>query len=237
ELYPDIQRCKRMVLDVGTWEQIFQELISQEKPEARWTLKMHGNLQPDCVAPGWKQYKQRAFGRFSCSSCHRSWASAQVQILCHMYLEHQKSQGKVLVRLFGQRCRKCSQSQFEKPEFSLDSTMRILNNLVQRILERFYRNGIRKVLEMPVIQEVPLNGHHDVVNCEACVLGFCVQNLPNCTTEPAKSSLSYTKTGSSSPHLGDVYGQNRARNHNYTSIKMFRKKKKELVPGPPLQIV
>ncbi|KAJ8776044.1 hypothetical protein J1605_015888 [Eschrichtius robustus] len=158
-------QSKRMVLDVGTWEQIFQELISQEKPEARWTLKMDGNLQPDCVAPGWKQYKQRAFGRFSCSSCHRSWASAQVQILCHMYLEHQKSQGKVLVRLFGQRCRKCSQSQFEKPEFSLDSTMRILNNLVQRILERFYRNGIRKVLEMPVIQEVPLNGHHDVVNC------------------------------------------------------------------------
>ena len=57
-------QSKRMVLDVGTWEQIFQELISQEKPEARWTLKMDGNLQPDCVAPGWKQYKQRAFGRY-----------------------------------------------------------------------------------------------------------------------------------------------------------------------------
>lgn len=152
--------------------------------------------------------------RFCCSSCRRSWASAQVQILFHMYLEHQKSQGKVLVRLFGQRCRKCSQSQFEKPEFSLDSTKRILNNLVQRILERFYRNGTKKVLEIPVIQEVPLDGHHDTVNCEACALGFCIQNLHNCMTEPAKSSLSYMKTGSSSPHPGDMCGQNQARNQS-----------------------
>ncbi|XP_058920278.1 receptor-transporting protein 4 [Kogia breviceps] len=207
-------QSKRMVLDVGTWERTFQELIWQEKPQARWTLKMDGNLRPDCAALGWKQYKQRAFGRFWCSSCRRSWASAQVQILFHMYLEHQKSQGKVLVRLFGQRCRKCSQSQFEKPEFSLDSTKRILNNLVQRILERFYRNGIRKVLEIPVIQEVPLEGHHDMVNCEACALGFCIQNLQNCMTEPAKSSPSYMKTGCSSPHLGEVCGQNRARNQS-----------------------
>ncbi|TKC48605.1 hypothetical protein EI555_021180 [Monodon monoceros] len=207
-------QSKRMVLDVGTWEQTFQELIWQEKPQARWTLKVDGNLRPDCAAPGWKQYKQRAFGRFCCSSCRRSWASAQVQILFHMYLEHQKSQGKVLVRLFGQRCRKCSQSQFEKPEFSLDSTKRILNNLVQRVLERFYRNGTKKVLEIPVIQEVPLDGHHDTVNCEACALGFCIQNLHNCMTEPAKSSLSYMKTGSSSPHPGDMCGQNQARNQS-----------------------
>ncbi|XP_059956102.1 receptor-transporting protein 4 [Mesoplodon densirostris] len=207
-------QSKRMILDVGTWEQTFQGLIWQEKPQARWTLKIDENLRLDCAALGWKQYKQRAFGRFQCSSCHRSWASAQVQILFHMYLEQQKSQGKVLVRLFGQRCRKCSQSQFEKPEFSLDSTKRILNNLVQRILERFYRNGIRKILEKPVIQEVPLDGHHDVVNCEACALGFCIQNLYNCMTEPARSSLSYMKTGSSSPHLGDVCGQNQARNQS-----------------------
>ncbi|KAB1283545.1 Receptor-transporting protein 4 [Camelus dromedarius] len=56
-------QSKTMALDVRTWEQIFQELIWQEKPRARWTLKLDGNLKPDCVAPGWKQYRQRGFGR------------------------------------------------------------------------------------------------------------------------------------------------------------------------------
>ncbi|XDB46725.1 hypothetical protein AB1E18_000340 [Capra hircus] len=134
-------QSKRIALDIKEWEQTFQELICQEKPRARWTLKMDGNLRPNCVAQGWRQYQQRGFGRFQCSSCRRSWASAQVQILFHMYLENQKSTGKVLMRIFGQRCKKCFQSQFEKPDFSPESSQRILKNLVQRVLEKFYRNG------------------------------------------------------------------------------------------------
>ncbi|NP_001069429.1 receptor-transporting protein 4 [Bos taurus] len=207
-------QSKRIALDIREWEQTFQELICQEKPRARWTLKMDGNLQPDCVAQGWRQYQQKGFGRFQCSSCRRSWASAQVQILCHMYLENQKSPGKVLMRIFGQRCKKCSRSQFEKPDFSPESSKRILKNLVQRILEKFYRNGIRKVSELPVIPEVRLDGSHDKANCEACVLGYCGPNLENGMTGPEKSSLSYMKTGSSSPHNGDEGGQNQSRSHS-----------------------
>ncbi|XP_010974427.3 receptor-transporting protein 4 [Camelus dromedarius] len=206
-------QSKTMALDVRTWEQIFQELIWQEKPRARWTLKLDGNLKPDCVAPGWKQYRQRGFGRFQCSSCQRRWASAQVQILCHMKLEPRKSQGQVLMRTFAQRCRKCSRSQFEKPEFSLDSTQRILNNLVQHILEKFYRNGV-KVSEIPVKLEVPLDGSHDTANCEACTLGFCMKNLQNCMTEPSKSPLSHMEIRSSSDCIGDVCGQNLPRNRS-----------------------
>ncbi|KAM5277446.1 uncharacterized protein RBU33_016860 [Hipposideros larvatus] len=52
-----------MVVDIGTWEQIFQELFREVKPRARWTLKLNKDLQPDCVAQGWKQYQQNAFGR------------------------------------------------------------------------------------------------------------------------------------------------------------------------------
>ncbi|ELR53585.1 Receptor-transporting protein 4 [Bos mutus] len=207
-------QSKRIALDIREWEQTFQELICQEKPRARWTLKMDGNLQPDCVAPGWRQYQQKGFGRFQCSSCRRSWASAQVQILCHMYLENQKSPGKVLMRIFGQRCKKCSRSLFEKPDFSPESSKRILKNLVQRILEKFYRNGIRKVSELPVIPEVRLDGSHDKANCEACILGYCGPNLEKGMTGPEKSSLSYMKTGSSSPHNGDEGGQNQSRSHS-----------------------
>nr|XP_019607701.1 PREDICTED: receptor-transporting protein 4 isoform X3 [Rhinolophus sinicus] len=206
----DSQLQEKVVVDVGTWEQTFQELIQQVKPRARWTLKLDKNLQPHCVAQGWKQYQQRAFGRFRCSSCRRSWASAQVQILCHMHLETRKSQGQVLMRLFAQRCRKCSRTRFEKPEFSPESTMRILNNLVCRIREKYYENS-RKFREMPVILEIPLEGSHDMGNCEACILGLCIKSLQNCVTEPSKSPLSYMEIGSPSPHVGDMFSQNQTR--------------------------
>uniref|UniRef100_A0A8C3YP77 3CxxC-type domain-containing protein n=1 Tax=Catagonus wagneri TaxID=51154 RepID=A0A8C3YP77_9CETA len=198
-----------MAMDVSTWQKIFQELIRQKKPQDRWTLKVDGNLQPNSVALGWKQYQQRAFGRFHCSSCHRSWASAHIHILFHMNLEHQKSQGQVRMRLFGQRCRKCSRAQFEKPEFSQESMKRILKNLVLRILERLYRN-IRKVSEIPVHLEVPLSGSHDDANCEACILGYCGKSLLNSVIEPAKSPLSL-KT-ENSPCIVELCGQKRARN-------------------------
>ncbi|KAF6121542.1 receptor transporter protein 4 [Phyllostomus discolor] len=205
---------EEIILDVATWEKTFQELIQEVKPRARWTLKLDGTLQPDCVAQGWKQYQQRAFGRFSCSSCKRNWASAQVQILCHMHLEPRKSQGQVLMRLFGQRCQKCSRSRFEKPKFSSDSTMRILNNLVRRIRERYYGDGVKKYSEIPVIPELPLDGSHDMANCEACVLGFCVQSSQNCMTKPSKSPLPYMEIGSSLPHTGDICEQKQARNQS-----------------------
>ncbi|XP_036893422.1 receptor-transporting protein 4 isoform X2 [Sturnira hondurensis] len=159
-----------------------------------------------------KRYFKNRSSSFRCSSCKRNWASAQVKILCHMHLEQRKSQGQVLMRLFGQRCQKCSRSQFEKPEFSSDSTMRILNNLVQRIREKYYGDGTNKYSETPVIPEVPLDGSHDTANCEACVLGFCVQSLQNCTRKLSKSPFSYMEMGSSLPHIGDVCGQNQARN-------------------------
>ncbi|KAM7133638.1 receptor-transporting protein 4 [Molossus nigricans] len=213
---------EKMFLDFGTWEQTLQELMQEVKPRDRWCLKLDETLKPDSVAQGWKQYQQKAFGRFRCSSCKRSWASAKVQILCHMYLERRKSQGQVLMRLFAQRCKKCSKSHFEKPEFSLDSAMRILNNLVRRIQERCYENGIRKFAEIPVIPEVPLEGSHDTANCEACILGFCAQSLQNCTT-PFKSPFSYMEFRSSLPHSGDMCSQNQAMNQPAKAEKAQRR--------------
>lgn len=59
----DSQSQEKIVSNVETWEQTFQELMQQVKPRAKWTLKLDKNIQPDCVAQGWKQYQQRAFGR------------------------------------------------------------------------------------------------------------------------------------------------------------------------------
>ncbi|XP_036731171.2 receptor-transporting protein 4 [Manis pentadactyla] len=205
---PRPQRNK-MVLDVGTWEQIFQELIQEVKPRTKWTLRLEENLQLDRVAQGWKQYQQRAFGRFQCSSCQRRWASARVIILCHMHLERRKSQGQVLMRHFAQRCQKCSKCPFEKPDFSPESTMRILNNLVSRIVDRCYEDSIKKVRELPVIPEVPLEGSHDIANCEACFLGFCTWGFQN-WTEPSNSPLSYMDIGSSLPPISQSQAKNQS---------------------------
>ncbi|XP_012783012.2 receptor-transporting protein 4 [Ochotona princeps] len=179
-----------MSLEEEEWAQRFQELIKHEKPWAKWTLRLDENLKPGNLAQGWRQYQQRAFGRFQCSACWRSWASAQTQILCHMYWDPQNCRGQVLMRVFGQRCQKCFWSGFEKPEFSSESITQILNNLVQSILDRYYQDGSRKFSRMPVKVEVPLDGPHDRINCEACTLGFCVQGFQSHVLQSAKSSPS-----------------------------------------------
>lgn len=179
-------------MDISTWEKTLQELIQEEEPWAKWTLKLDENIRPGGMARGWKQYLQRAFGRFWCSSCHRSWASAQVKILCHMSTEHRIYHGRVLMRVFAQRCQKCSWSQFENPEFSSDSTMRILNNLARCILHSYYGHDFRK---MPVAPVVGLDGPHDRSNCEACTLGICGRGSQGPIKKPIESPPSTLKPG------------------------------------------
>ncbi|MEJ1283308.1 hypothetical protein NN561_014277 [Cricetulus griseus] len=93
---------KMLFSDASTWKQMFQELIQEEKPKAKWTLQLDKNILPNGMAQGWRQYQQTGIGRFLCSICDRYWVSAQVKILCHLYREPGKSQGQVLMRIFGQ---------------------------------------------------------------------------------------------------------------------------------------
>uniref|UniRef100_H0WIB6 Receptor transporter protein 4 n=2 Tax=Otolemur garnettii TaxID=30611 RepID=H0WIB6_OTOGA len=208
-----------MVLDIRTWEQTFQNLIQEVKPWAKWTLSLDGNLQLDCVALGWKQYQQRAFGWFQCSLCRRHWASAQVHILCHLHWERWTDQGQVVMRLFGQRCQKCSWSQYEMPEFSTESTMMILNKLVQHILKRYYGEGAMQFAKMSVIPEVSLEGSHDAANCEACALGICARGLHGFISEPSVCPPSYLDTESSLPQIGDMYIPNQSMNQSAQAKK------------------
>ncbi|CAH6792215.1 Rtp4 [Phodopus roborovskii] len=157
--------------DASTWEKMFQELIQEEKPKAKWTLQLDKNILPDDLALGWRQYQQTGLGRFQCSICSRHWVSAQVKILCHLYREPGKLQGRVLMRIFAQRCQKCTRSKFENPEFSTESMQRILENLVSYILRKYYGHGLKKT-PSTLNERVPLDGPHDTANCEACTLGY-----------------------------------------------------------------
>uniref|UniRef100_A0A4X1T913 3CxxC-type domain-containing protein n=1 Tax=Sus scrofa TaxID=9823 RepID=A0A4X1T913_PIG len=127
--------------------------------------------------------------RFQCSSCSQNWASSQVQVLFHMHWSEGESRGQVKMRIFSQRCKKCSQSSFEVPKFTEENISRILNNLVLRILKKCYGEGF-KLVEIPIIKEVSLEGPHDSDNCEACLQGFCIQSgLGLATQAPMSPSL------------------------------------------------
>ncbi|XP_008542063.1 receptor-transporting protein 3 [Equus przewalskii] len=157
------------------WKQVFQELIQEVKPWHKWTLRLDESLLPGIQKRGWTQYQQWGFARFQCSSCSRTWASARVQVLFHMHWSEVKSRGRVKMRVFAQRCQKCSQPPFEVPEFTNENISRILNNLVVRILKKCYGEEFKLTEEIPMIREISLEGPHDSDNCEACLQGFCVQ--------------------------------------------------------------
>ncbi|XP_008069429.1 receptor-transporting protein 3 [Carlito syrichta] len=198
-----------MVQDVEVWKQVFQESIREVKPWHTWTLTPDKSLRPNVFMPGWMQYQQFTFARFWCSSCFRSWASAQVLVLFHMHWNEEKSRGQVKMRVFAQKCRKCSQPQFEVPQFTQENISRILKNLVFRILKKCYREGFQLMEETPTIQDVFLEGPHDSDNCEACLQGFCTRS-PQTTslstwTPRAKSIHEVEKGAKSRPLSEDVY--------------------------------
>ncbi|KAG8521488.1 Receptor-transporting protein 3 [Galemys pyrenaicus] len=185
--------------DMEEWEQEFQELIQEVKPGHWWTLTQDQCLLPDNLKPGWKQYQQHSFARFQCSLCSRKWASAHVHILFHMHRSEGDFRGQVKMRAFAQRCRKCSQPPFEAPEFTEENVSRILRNLVFHILKKCYKEGF-KLMEVPIIKEVSLEGPHDSHNCEACLQGLCAESSFGLVKEspgsplPPRSSLSWGAT-------------------------------------------
>lgn len=119
-----------------------------------------------------------------------------MKILCHMYCEPGKLQGRVLMRIFGQRCQKCFKSKFENPEFSAESIQRILEKLVSYIVRKYYGHGLKKISSTSD-ERVYLDGPHDRANCEACTLdpnGGCAYKA-----KPPKSPSPPPKNHNSSP--------------------------------------
>ncbi|XP_012663482.1 receptor-transporting protein 3 [Otolemur garnettii] len=179
-----------MAQHAEVWKQVFQELIQEVKPWHKWTLTPDKDLLPNALKPGWMQYQHRGFARFQCSSCSRGWASAHVQVLFHVHWSKENSRGRVKMRVFAQRCKRCSQPPFEVPEFTQENISRILNNLVIRILKKCYREGFKSMEEIPTIKDISLEGPHDTNNCEACLQGFCAQSgLGPAVQSPTPTSL------------------------------------------------
>ncbi|XP_043849241.1 receptor-transporting protein 3-like [Dromiciops gliroides] len=166
-----------MTKNMELWDKTFQRIIREKKPQHRWTLELKSDLEVDRVKQGWRQYKHQGLARFQCSLCGRSWVSAQVLILFHMCLR--KPYGRVKMRVFAQRCQKCSTALFEEPEFSREGVESVLGGLVVQILLKCYQERVQQGGDLGAPREDPfraglLTGPHDAENCEACLLGrFC----------------------------------------------------------------
>ncbi|XP_028642944.1 receptor-transporting protein 3 isoform X2 [Grammomys surdaster] len=182
--------------DIGQWQHMFQELIQEVKPWHKWTLRPDKDLLPDVLKPGWTQYQQKTFARFHCSSCSRSWASGRVLVVFHMQWSEKKAKGQVKMRAFAQRCNQCPDPPFATPEFTWDNISRILNNLIFRILKKCYKEGFKQMGEIPLVGDTSLEGPHDSGNCEACLLGFCAQNVLGQASKSLAPPLSPTSSKS-----------------------------------------
>ncbi|RMC02075.1 hypothetical protein DUI87_21237 [Hirundo rustica rustica] len=157
---------------MGTWQGIFAVKIAEMNVRDPWTLLEDDALQVHACRPGWKEFVQhRALGRFQCSQCFHKWSSAKVHILFHMC--HCQDWGTVQMRIFRQKCRRCTNPRLEDPDFSQETVETVLHNLVIKILQYFYKKSVQPSDLLEVVVDTPVSGPHDRAHCEACQLGVC----------------------------------------------------------------
>ncbi|XP_030072915.1 uncharacterized protein LOC115479224 [Microcaecilia unicolor] len=201
----------RTTVDLHIWNSIFQSKLSERNKGDIWTLSLDDSVQP---RQGWKRYTLPLFGRFRCSGCSRTWASAKVQILFYMKLEMWPTRrGWVTMRVFKQECGKCSAATFEEPEFLSENIEAALEKLVNRIQEKFYSDFSRKNTTSAFVHNGKQDGPHESEHCEACRLGLC--NLKAQDQEPRAQ----TSTGKITP--ASVQKAEKPRNVNQPPVKSF----------------
>ncbi|XP_029473204.1 receptor-transporting protein 2-like [Rhinatrema bivittatum] len=161
-------------MDLYIWNSILEDKLKKKGLNDPWTLALDDSIQPN---QGWKRYTLQIFGRFRCSGCSRTWASAKIQILFHMKLETMpERRGWVKMRVFKQECKKCSGATFEEPEFLSENIEVALEKLVNRIQEKCYRDLSGKSTTSAFIYTGIQDGPHESAHCEACHLGLCDLN-------------------------------------------------------------
>ncbi|XP_029472899.1 receptor-transporting protein 3-like [Rhinatrema bivittatum] len=178
-------------MDLYIWNSILEDKLKKKGLNDPWTLALDDSIQPN---QGWKRYTLQIFGRFRCSGCSRTWASAKIQILFHMKLETMpERRGWVKMRVFKQECKKCSGATFEEPEFLSENIEVALEKLVSRIQEKCYRDLSGKSTTSAFNYTGKQDGPHESAHCEACRLGLC--DLKPQGQEPGN----YSSTGKTMP--------------------------------------
>uniref|UniRef100_A0A8C6LZR1 3CxxC-type domain-containing protein n=1 Tax=Nothobranchius furzeri TaxID=105023 RepID=A0A8C6LZR1_NOTFU len=111
--------------------------------------------------------------RFYCRTCRRSWPSGRVTVLFRYRLRN--GRGTVLMRPFGQDCRRCQEGFFDFPGFSERAVEEALLKLFSKIRKNCYGEDDGSDRGSTASDKVWTKPHEKAL-CEACQQGICDQD-------------------------------------------------------------
>lgn len=162
------------------WLDIFDELLNDDNEldyGDEWTLNFNYSQTNEVTKEerkrGWKVYNHCAYGKFKCGSCSKTWPSARVVLLFRYRLRN--GRGTVIMRPFGQACRRCQDDEFDLPGFETNNAEQALLRLFSRIRKNCYGEEDEDGGSSASSTKVYTKPHEKTL-CEACRMGICCQD-------------------------------------------------------------
>ncbi|XP_016329955.1 receptor-transporting protein 3-like [Sinocyclocheilus anshuiensis] len=158
---------------ISLWNSSLQEKIS-ELHDDTWNIEIDETIVENSPARDWHQYISGSFAQFRCSLCRKTWGSKRVRVLFHFHLNTARNRGTIKVRRFKQKCRRCTEAQWEDPNFPVENIDVLVERLVKNIRVKCYRDNLGETNRSSVFIG-RVNGPHETAHCEACHKGVCSQ--------------------------------------------------------------
>ncbi|KAF7211591.1 receptor-transporting protein 2 [Nothobranchius furzeri] len=160
------------------WQDTFNELLDDEVDyDDDWNINfnytLNNKVSPEERKRGWKVFCHCARGKFYCRTCRRSWPSGRVTVLFRYRLRN--GRGTVLMRPFGQDCRRCQEGFFDFPGFSERAVEEALLKLFSKIRKNCYGEDDGSDRGSTASDKVWTKPHEKAL-CEACQQGICDQD-------------------------------------------------------------
>ncbi|CAF3353965.1 unnamed protein product [Rotaria socialis] len=158
------------------WQSLFEDVF--ESYPDKWALRCvyrHDSSQNRRLQN--KRVMDRTgYARFHCPKCSNGWASAKAKITLY-YPNYDEPIGTVLLRFYGQKCKKCDgrKLSFADPEFEVDWINLTLEKLYESIGCCFYGKQRPEKPKNDYNKVINIEGPHESKLCEACQLGRCDQ--------------------------------------------------------------
>ncbi|OCT80656.1 receptor-transporting protein 3 [Xenopus laevis] len=163
-------------MEQRNWKSLFKDELERISAPHEWDFILDNTLQKQLA---WLVYIPCTFGRFHCSSCNRLWHSARVHLLFLMMLDKVRRCGTVKMRIFKQKCRRCTSADMEEPEISQENIRIVIGNLVNRIQSKIYLKNNWNQDRKPLVIDNFIEGPHNKEHCEACQANVCPISMLN----------------------------------------------------------
>ncbi|XP_034560057.1 receptor-transporting protein 4-like [Notolabrus celidotus] len=163
------------------WQDIFNELLCDDNEldyGDQWTLNFNysqtDEVTKDERKRGWKVYSHCAYGHFQCATCNKTWPSARVVVLFRYRLRGNR--GTVIMRPFGQSCRRCRDDDYDLPGFTDKEVEEAFIRLFRKIRKNCYGDEDDDDDRSSACSAKVWTKPHEASLCEACTMGICCQD-------------------------------------------------------------